>query len=52
MMTTDKRKPWTIKITPTRTGVKVHTQANVNDVLADRLSRAIEQFVAQFAQTA
>ena len=40
---------WTISIRPTRTGIKVHTNADVQDVLADQLGRYIEQCILKFA---
>jgi len=48
-MKEDRQRNWSIQIRPTPTGVKIQTDAYVGDVLADKLSRYLEQCLVEFA---
>jgi hypothetical protein len=50
MTTNHKPSAWTISIAPTRQGIRVRTNSDVGDVLADRLSQYVEQCLLRFAQ--
>ena len=40
---------WKITVTPNKNGICVSTVSNVNDVLAETLSKVVEQSLLKFA---
>lgn len=45
-----RKQTWNIAIRPTRTGIVVRTNADVQDLLADQIGRYIEQCLLEFSK--
>lgn len=46
-----RQSNWSITISPTKTGMRVRTNADVNDVLADHVSRYVERCLSDWSET-